>query len=379
MAPEITIARLPRPRVDGPMLAAVLTLVGLGVVMVAAASGSASEAQTGAAFAILQRQAVFAGIGVVALALGAGIEPAALERRARIIVVVTVVLLALVLIPGLGHMAGGARRWLQLGPVGVQIGEIAKGVVVIYLATVLAQRSREQARRSGVGALVHLVIPGVMMVLLLLEPDFGTAVLIAAVSFLLLFVGGARVGNLAGLLALAVPLLTLVVSTSAYRMRRVMAFLEPWEHRYDIGYQITESLMTLGSGGAFGLGLGESRQRLFFLPAAHTDFILAVLGEELGFAGVTLVVACFAVIGWRALRAALMATSTFTSLLIVGLSSMLLVQAAFNIAVVLGLVPTKGITLPFVSAGGSSLVTSMFFVGLLLRAVADARAARGEV
>ncbi len=379
MAPEVTIARWPRPRVDGAMLAAVLTLVGLGVVMVAAASGSASLAQTGDAFAIVQRQAVFAGLGVVALVVGAGIDPAALERRSRVIVVVTLVLLALVLIPGIGHVAGGARRWLQLGPVGVQIGELAKGAVVIYVAAALAHRPPEHARRTGVGALTHLVVPGVMMVLLLLEPDFGTAVLIAAVTFLLLFVGGARVGYLAGLLALAIPVMTLVVSTSAYRMRRVMAFLEPWEHRYDIGYQITESLMTLGSGGAFGLGLGESRQRLFFLPAAHTDFILAVLGEELGFLGVALVVACFAVIGWRALRAAVASTSSFAALLIVGLTSMLLVQAAFNIAVVLGLVPTKGITLPFVSAGGSSLVTSMFFAGLLLRAVSDARATRGEV
>lgn len=379
MAPEVTVARLPRPRVDAPMLAAVLTLVGLGVVMVAAASISASQAQSGQPFAILQRQVVFAGLGIVALVVGAGLEPAVLERRSRVIVVVTLALLALVLIPGLGHMAGGARRWLQVGPIGVQIGELAKGAAVIYLAAALTQRSLDRGRRGSVGVLGFLVVPGVMMVLLLLEPDFGTAVLIAAVTFLLLFVGGARVGYLAGLLALAVPILTLVVSTSAYRMRRVMAFLEPWEHRYDIGYQITESLMTLGSGGAFGLGLGESRQRLFFLPAAHTDFILAVLGEELGFVGVALVVACFAVIGWRALRAALVSTSSFATLLIVGLSSTFLVQAAFNIAVVLGLVPTKGITLPFVSAGGSSLVTSMFFAGLLLRAVADARAARGEV
>lgn len=378
MAPHASLLRLPRPRVDGPMLAAVLVLVGLGVVLVAASAGSASFAQTGDALAILKRQLVFAGLGTFALVLGAAVEPQALEHRSRPIVVVALVLLVLVLIPGLGHMAGGARRWLQLGPIGFQIGEIAKVAVVVYLAASLARKQPERLHSFRLGLLVHFMVPGLMMMLLLLEPDFGTAVLIAAVTFLMLFVGGARVGYLAGLLALAVPVATLVVSTSAYRMRRVMAFLAPWEHRYDIGYQITESLMTLGSGGALGLGLGESKQRLFFLPAAHTDFIFAVLGEELGFVGVTLVVACFAVIGWRALRGALLSKSTFTSLMIVGLTSLLLVQAAFNIAVVLGLVPTKGITLPFVSAGGSSLLASMFVAGLLMRAVVDGATPRGE-
>lgn len=378
MAPYASLLRLPRPRIDAPMLAAVLVLVGLGVVMVAASAGSASLSQTGDALAILKRQAVFAGLGTFAMLLGAGIDAATLERRARPVVVIALVLLVLVLIPGIGHVAGGARRWIQLGPIGVQTGELAKIAVVVFLAESLARKQPERLRSAKLGVLAHFVVPSVMMLLLLLEPDFGTSVLIAAVTFLMLFVGGARLGYLAGLLALAVPLATLVVSTSAYRMRRVMAFLEPWEHRYDIGYQITESLMTLGSGGALGLGLGESKQRLFFLPAAHTDFILAILGEELGFCGVALVIGCFGVIGWRALRGALLSKSTFASLLIVGLGSLLLVQAAFNVAVVLGLVPTKGITLPFVSAGGSSLLASMFVAGVLMRAVADAATPRGE-
>lgn len=379
MAPHASLLRLPRPRVDGPLLAAVLVLVGLGVVMVAASAGSASQATHGEALGILKRQIAFAGLGTFALAFGAGIDTATLERRARPIIVVALVLLVLVLIPGIGHVAGGARRWIQLGPLGFQAGEVAKLAVVIFLAASLAKKPAERFESFRLGVLAPFAVPAVMMALLLLEPDFGTSVLIAAVTFLMLFVGGARVGYLAGLLALAVPLATLAVSTSAYRMKRVMAFLEPWEHRYDIGYQITESLMTLGSGGAFGLGLGESKQRLFFLPAAHTDFIFAVLGEELGFLGVATVIGCFGVIGWRALRGALLTKNPFASLLIVGLTSLLLVQASFNIAVVLGLVPTKGITLPFVSAGGSSLLASMFLAGLLMRAVADAASPRGEV
>jgi cell division protein FtsW len=162
-----------------------------------------------------------------------------------------------------------------------------------------------------------------------------------------------------------------LVASSAYRMRRVEAFLDPWVHRSDLGYQITESLMTFGSGGFFGAGLGESKQKLFFLPAAHTDFIFAVVGEELGFLGVLTVLGCFAVIGVRALKAALSRNAPFLSYLTLGLTALLLVQMLFNVAVVLGLVPTKGITLPFVSYGGSSLVASLFTAGILLRLIAD--------
>jgi cell division protein FtsW len=168
-----------------------------------------------------------------------------------------------------------------------------------------------------------------------------------------------------------VPLAIHQIASSDYRMKRVLAFLDPWSHRSDIGYQITESLMTFGSGGLFGAGLGESKQKLFFLPAAHTDFIFAVIGEELGFIGAMLVLSAFAVIGARALQAALGRNRPFHAYLTLGLTSLLLVQMLFNVCVVLGLVPTKGITLPFVSYGGSSLVASMFMAGMLLRLISE--------
>jgi cell division protein FtsW len=267
---------------------------------------------------------------------------------------------------------GGARRWIVLGPVGLQAGEAMKLAIVAFLAATLAGPASDlNAGGSRFRATRYFAVPAAAAALLLCEPDFGTAVLILVVAGILVFAAGARLGTLAGVLALAVPLGLVAISTSAYRMRRVLAFLDPWSHRHDIGYQITESLMTLGSGGVVGLGLGASRQKLFFLPAAHTDFVFAVIGEELGFVGVALVVACFAVIGWRAVRAASRARTAFTSLLILGLSSMVLIQAIFNTAVVLGLVPTKGITLPFVSYGGSSLVMSLLAAGVLLRACAE--------
>lgn len=368
-----------RPRVDAPMFVAVLVLTALGVVMVGASSAIIADASNGDPAYFLKRQALFAVAGSAALLFTASLDPAWLERRAGPLAMFALALLVLVLIPGIGHVAGGSRRWFQLGPIGVQAGEIAKLAVVVFLAASLARRAAAAASPDArgrqpkhLGLVRHFLVPGAAMVLLLGEPDFGTAVLLAAITFVMLFVGGARVGPLLGIAALALPAALLVIGTSEYRTRRVLAFLDPWSHRYDIGYQITESLMTVGSGGFFGLGLGESRQKLFFLPAAHTDFIFSIIAEELGFIGVLVVTGCFAVIALRAWQAAARSQTVFSSLLIVGLGALLVSQALFNVAVTLGLVPTKGITLPFVSYGGSSLVMSMAMAGVLLRACADA-------
>lgn len=360
----------PRPRVDGPMFAAILVLCALGVVMVGASSAILADAQHHDALYYLKRQAAFAVVGSVALIACASVDPGWLERKAPLFMIAALVLLVLVLIPGIGHLAGGSRRWINFGPVGIQAGEVVKLALVLFLASSLARKSARSLR--------HLVVPAIAMALLLGEPDFGTAVLLAAITFVMLFVGGARLAPLLGAIFVAIPLALLAIGTSEYRVKRVLAFLDPWAHRYDIGYQITESLMTVGSGGLTGLGLGESRQKLFFLPAAHTDFIFSIIGEELGFLGVLVVMACFGTIAVRAWQAASRARSPFTSLMVVGLGALLVLQAAFNVAVTLGLVPTKGITLPFVSYGGSSLVMSMAMAGVLLRATSDALTGRDE-
>ena len=360
------------PRFDLPALCAVLFLVALGVVMVSSASSALAAQSYDNVFFFAQRQAAFALVGVVALVVGAAVPPRFLEKNAYPLLGVAFFLLVVVLVPGIGRMAGGARRWIDLGPIGIQAGEVMKLALIVWLARSLAEKVQDgRILRFSTGVLPHILVPGFAVILLLGEPDFGTSAMLLLVTFLLLFVAGARLGILFGVVVAAVPVGLHLVASSQYRMVRVLAFLDPWSHRKDIGYQITESLMTFGSGGFFGAGLGESKQKLFFLPAAHTDFVFAVVGEELGFLGVVAVLGAFGVIGARALKAALRRNSPFASYLTLGLTGLLLVQMLFNVSVVLGLVPTKGITLPFVSYGGSSLVASMFMAGILLRLTAD--------
>lgn len=359
-----------RPRLDIPALVAVLFLVGLGVTMVSSASSALAAQSNHDVWFYAKRQAIFAVIGVVALFVGASIPPRVFERKAYPFLGFAFLLLVLVLIPGIGRVAGGARRWIEIGPIGIQAGEVMKLALIVWLSRSLAQKMQNgRIQQFSTGVLPHLIVPGLAVALLLGEPDFGTSMLLLAVTFVLLFVAGARLGLLFGMLCLVVPFAIVQIASSSYRMKRVLAFLDPWSHRSDIGYQITESLMTFGSGGFFGAGLGESKQKLFFLPAAHTDFIFAVIGEELGFIGAMAVLGAFFVIGARSLQAALGRNRPFHAYLTIGIVSLLLVQMLFNVCVVLGLVPTKGITLPFVSYGGSSLVASMFMAGMLLRLI----------
>lgn len=359
-----------QPRLDIPALVAVLFLVGLGVTMVSSASSALAAQSNHDVWFYAKRQAIFAVIGVVALFVGASIPPRVFERKAYPFLGFAFLLLVLVLIPGIGRVAGGARRWIEIGPIGIQAGEVMKLALIVWLSRSLAQKMQNgRIQQFSTGVLPHLIVPGLAVALLLGEPDFGTSMLLLAVTFVLLFVAGARLGLLFGMLCLVVPFAIVQIASSSYRMKRVLAFLDPWSHRSDIGYQITESLMTFGSGGFFGAGLGESKQKLFFLPAAHTDFIFAVIGEELGFIGAMAVLGAFFVIGARSLQAALGRNRPFHAYLTIGIVSLLLVQMLFNVCVVLGLVPTKGITLPFVSYGGSSLVASMFMAGMLLRLI----------
>lgn len=360
-----------RTRVDLPLLFSVLLLMALGIVMVYSSSWALAEEQHHDGLYFLKRQATFAGLAVVALVVGALVEPSWWTRYIYWMLGAGFFLLLIVLIPGIGSAAGIARRWIALGPVTLQAGEPLKFLLVVYLAHSMARKG-ERMRTFMVGVLPHLLLSGAAFGLLMAEPDFGTAMLVATLTGILLFVGGARPRYLIGGVLVLVPTALLLVLSSPYRMRRVIAYLDPWAHRHDVGYQITESLMTLGSGGWRGLGLGEGRQKLFYLPAGHTDFILANVGEELGFAGVVAVVAAFALILFRGARASALHTDPFRSYLALGLTLILVLQAAFNIAVVLGVLPTKGLTLPFLSYGGSSLVVSAFVAGVLLRVSGDA-------
>jgi len=288
-----------------------------------------------------------------------------------------IALLVAVLIPGIGRAGGGATRWLPIGPLALQPGELAKPMVVVLLAAALARRhERDQAGEQRPNLWIPLAVPGLMMGLLLLEPDFGSTVILAVLTFLMLFVGGTRISYLLLALLGALPLGYHLIASSPYRMRRLLSFLDPWSHRYDIGYQVSESLISVGSGGVTGLGIGDGRQKLFFLPAAHTDFIFSIIGEELGLIGVALVIISFACIIVAGLSLARRASSPFGCYLALGLTSLVGLQAMTNMAVTLGLAPTKGLTLPLVSYGGSSLLATCFALGLLLGV--DARGVDGE-
>jgi cell division protein FtsW len=354
-----------RLSVDPILLGAVLALLSLGLVMVYSASAVTALEKTGNGFYFLERQLAAAALGLLAMATALKLGYRRLARLAYPLLLVTVVLLVLVEVPGVGTLVGGARRWIRFPGVSIQPAEIAKFTWVVYLAYSLAKK-REKVASFSIGFLPHLLLGGLLVGLCMAEPDFGSAVELLVLLFVLLFAAGTKLSYLVGSVLLALPLAYHAVAHSPYRLARIRAFLDPWAHRHDVGYQVAQSLISVGSGGFFGLGLGESRQKLFFLPEAHTDFIFSIVGEELGLFGAAAMVLLYGVIVWRGTRAALRAQETFGTFLGLGLTALLGAQAVVNMSVAMGMLPTKGLTLPFVSYGGCSLVVSMTAAGALL-------------
>ncbi len=350
---------------DPWLLAAVLLLTGIGLVMVYSASAVTAEARVHDQFYYLKRQLVSAGVGMVLLLAFLKLGYRRLEGLAVPLLLAVVVALVLVLIPGIGKVAGGARRWIDLGFVRFQPAEAAKVVLVLYLARSLS-RKRERVKLFSIGFLPHVAVTGLLVALVIAEKDLGTAVILGLVLLAMLFAGGVKVGYLLGAVVLAIPIGWKLVAGTPYRMQRITAFLDPWQHRDGIGFQIVESLLGIGNGGWLGQGLGEGKGKLFYLPAAHTDFIAAVIAEEVGLVGMSLLVLLFALLVWRGFRATALAPDPFGCYLALGLTTLIGAQALVNLSVVLGLLPTKGLTLPFVSYGGSSLMTMLAAAGILL-------------
>ena len=278
---------------------------------------------------------------------------------------------------GFGKSVGGASRWIEVGPVHVQPAEIAKVAMICWLSYSLSKK-RERIKSFTVGFLPHVLAALFVMLLCLKQPDFGSAVMIGLLTFVLLFTAGARLGYILGAILLALPIAYQLIAGSEYRMRRITAFLSPFQYRYGVGYQIAESLMGFGAGGTTGIGIGDSRQKLFFLPEAHTDFIGAIVGEELGFVGFCAMVVAFLIVVHRGLRTALRAVDEYGTYLAVGITVFVGLQAFTNLAVALGLLPTKGLVLPFVSYGGSALLVNCGAIGILLN-VSRPREAVNEV
>jgi len=345
------------------LLAVVLTC--FGIVMVYSASSIMAAKRFSDGFFFLKRQGAYAAVGFLLLAVLMRIDYRHLRRLAVPGFLASLLLLGVMLIPGVGTQIGGASRWLRIGGVSIQPSELAKLGLVFFLAHSLAKKGDGVAEFKK-GFLPYMGILVALLGLLLGQPDLGSALTMGLVAVIMLVVSGTRWRYLLGTAALALPLLYWLVMSVDYRRRRILAFLNPWDDPTNAGFQIIQSWIAFGTGGLFGKGLGESRQKMFFLPEAHTDFIFSVVGEELGFAGVLVIAAMFLVLVVRGFRASLEAPDEFGRLLGFGLVLLLGIEAFTNIAVVLGLLPTKGLALPFLSFGGTSLVTSLAAVGILL-------------
>jgi cell division protein FtsW len=363
------------PRVGDPwVLFAALALTGIGLIMVFSASSALAAKRYLDSAYFFKHQLLHLAVGLAVLAGLAATDYARLKRLAYPALAAVLVLLILVLVPGVGHSAGGASRWLRLGPVSLQPSEFAKLALVLYLAYALSEHAAHIKSFSR-GMVPPLVVAGALVLPILAEPDLGMSVTIFAVTAVMLFVAGARVSYLAGLVAASAPVLYLLIFQAAYRVERLTAFLRPWEDPIGKGYQIIHSFLALACGGVWGAGLGGSMQKMFYLPEPHTDFIFAVLGEELGLWGVLLVLGLFLVLVVRGVHVALEARDLFGTYLALGATLIIGLQAFTNAAVVMGLLPTKGLTLPFISYGGSSLVTNLACVGLILSVAGHRRPA----
>lgn len=358
-------ASAPEPgSIDVSLAATLIGLIAFGVVMVYSASAVYASNMFGNGYHFLVRQTAFAILSLVVLAAFTRVKVDWLRASTYPVLLVAVILMVAVAL-GLGRSAGGATRWLAVGPVNVQPAELAKLAMIMWLAHSLAKKAH-RVRTFSIGFLPHVIVAGLLMLLCLAQPDFGSAVMIALITFVVLFAAGAQAGYLLGGLLLALPVGYAAIASSPYRMRRIKAFLEPFEHRQGAGYQITESLMSFGSGGWTGVGLGDGRQKLLFLPEAHTDFISAIVGEELGFLGIVLLCGAFTWIVVRGLRAAWRVQDEYAAYLAAGMTLFIGLQAFTNLAVAMGLLPTKGLALPFVSYGGSSLVVNAAAAGIIL-------------
>ena len=351
--------------VDRTILLVTYALAAIGLIIVFSASGVMAETRYGDSMFFLKRQGLWLLLGMMVLHGVSRWEYDRWQTLTPYVLGITLVLLILVLIPMLGTQVNGARRWLRMAWISVQPGELAKLSVVLYLASFLARKERDIVR-FGQGVLPPVLVVGLLAGLVLLEPDMGTAVVMTILLLGLLFVGGARLPYLVGLTGMLGGLAYLLIMQSDYRRRRLLNFLDPWQDPTDAGFQLTQSFVAFGNGGFFGVGLGEGGQKLFFLPEVHSDFVLALVGEELGFVGTGLLMGLFVVLIVRGFHIAGRAPDAFGRYLAYGVTLLLGVQVIINMGVVSGLLPTKGLTLPLVSYGGSSLIVTLAAIGMLL-------------
>jgi len=361
---------------DRSVLAVTVVLALVGLVMVFSASAVVAGNRYHDSIYFLKRHLVWLAFGFLLLQASSRLDYTVWRKLALPILAVTCLLLVLVLIPSLGVVAKGARRWLRLGPISVQPAEMVKLVVVLYLAGYLT-RKEGRITEFARGFLPPLLVVGLLAGLVLLQPDLGTVVVIGLVTLGLLFLAGARLVHLFGLVPFVLPAAAVLIWKSPYRLQRLMTFLDPMKDPTGAGFQVNQSFLAFGSGGLFGVGLGEGEQKLFFLPEAHTDFVLALAGEELGLVGTGAIMLCYAALVLKGFQIAARAREPFGRHLALGITLLIGLQALINAGVVTGMLPTKGLTLPLVSYGGSSLMVNLLAIGILLSVSRDRQGGQG--
>lgn len=347
-------------------------LVALGFVMVLNTSYFYAQERFSDPYLFTRKHLMAVVLGTGALIAAWRIPTRTYRRLTYPLLLLTLILLVAVLLPGVGITRGGARRWFALGGMSLQPSELAKIAVVLYLAHSLTKKGKHVGS-LWTGYLPHLVVVGTAAALVALEPDFGTAVLLGTLLFVMLVAGGARWTHLAATSSLALPVVAAAALSADYRWHRLTSFLDPWQDAQRSGFQLVQSLLAFGAGGISGVGLGASRQKMLFLPEAHTDFVFAVIGEELGLIGTLTVLCTFLLIAASGFRLAWRHPDPYAANLALGLTAIILLQAAVNMAVTVGILPTKGLALPFVSYGGSALLASMTEIGMLLSAAREAK------
>jgi len=358
-----------RQRYDAQLIIAVLALMTIGLVMVASASISIATRELGDPFYYFWRQSAYVAFALVAMLAATRIPLQTWQAASPVLLAVCGLALVLVFIPGVGREVNGSMRWVSLGPLNLQPSEPMKLAMVLYLAGYLVRRG-ELVRNTIGGFIRPMGVLAVIGVLLLLEPDYGATVVLFTTALGMLFLGGVPFWSFVGWAACVVVTLGVVVMAAPYRVERLLTFMNPWADPFGSGFQLTQALIAIGSGEWFGVGLGSSVQKLFYLPEAHTDFLFAVLAEELGMLGVLVVILLFTFVVWRAIAIgtrAERAGAGYGAHLAYGVGLLIGLQAFINIGVNMGILPTKGLALPLMSYGGSSLVVNSFAVGLVMR------------
>jgi cell division protein FtsW len=358
-------AGAPAQTYDGQLLFAVLFLVGIGIVMVYSASSAVALKKYGSDFHFLKKQALFSLIGMVVLVVFSHIPFRIYRSLTYPILLASLGLLIAVLVSGMGLEAGGSQRWMRLGPLTFQPVETARLALIIYMAYSLSKK-RDGLRQFRIGFIPHVLVLALFAILLILQPDFGSVVIFAVLVWVMMFVAGVPIRHLLSALLLMLPMAYFLMVNATYRIKRLVSFLDPWQYPAGEGYQIIHSLMAFGTGGLWGAGVGKGYQKLFYLPEPHTDFIFAVIGEELGFLGVLFIIGLYGLVLWRGTAIALRCRDEFGMLMALGITTAIGLQVSINLGVALGLLPTKGLTLPFLSYGGTSLLLNMASIGILM-------------